>query len=93
MSTMKSVSARVLMTISAANNLKFMVGDISNAYIHADTEEKVYTRAGAEFEAVGMMPEGTLLELVKALYVLITSGNRWHTHLSKTLREMGFKPT
>ena len=39
------------------------------------------------------MPEGTLLEVVKALYGLPTSGNRWHADLSQTLREMGFKPT
>ena len=39
------------------------------------------------------MPEETLLELVKVLYGFPTSGNRWHAHLSQTLREMGFKPT
>ena len=48
-STMKSVSSRVLMTIIAANNLEVMVGDIGNAYLHTDTEEKVYTHAGAKF--------------------------------------------
>ena len=37
---MKSVSARVLMTIAAANDLEVMVGDIGNAYLHADTEGK-----------------------------------------------------
>ena len=81
-STMKSISSRVLMTISAANNLDVIVGDIENAYLHADTEEKFYTCAGAEFKAVGLMPEGTLLEVVKALYGLPTSGNSWHAHLS-----------
>ena len=39
------------------------------------------------------MDEGTLLEFIKALYGLPTSRNRCHTHLSHTLREMGFKPT
>ena len=74
-STMKSVSARVLMKIAATNDLDVMVGDIGNAYLHTSTEEKVYTRAGAEFEAVGLMPEGTLLEVKKALYDLPTSGS------------------
>ena len=81
-STMKSVSARVLMTIAAANDLDVMVGDIGNAYLHASTEEKVYTRAGVEFTEVGLMPEETLLELKKALYGLPTSGNRLHANLS-----------
>ena len=39
------------------------------------------------------MPEGTLLEVKKGLYSLPTSGNRWHSHLLQTLREMVFKPT
>ena len=37
-STMKSVSARIMMTIAAVNNLEVMVGDIGNACLHADTE-------------------------------------------------------
>ena len=60
-SMMKSVSARVLMTIADANDLDVMLGDIVNAYLCASTEKKIYTRAGANFEAVGLMPEGTLL--------------------------------
>ena len=39
------------------------------------------------------MPEGTLLEVVKALYRLPKSGNIRHAHLSHTLRETSFKPT
>ena len=39
------------------------------------------------------MDEGTLLEFIKALYGLPTSRNRCHTHLSHTLREMGFNST
>ena len=92
-STMKSVSARILMTIAAAKDLEVMTGDIDNAYLHAETEEKVYTRAGPDFEAVGLMEKGTFLEVVEALYGFPTSGNRWHAHLSQNLREMGFKTT
>ena len=40
----KSVSARVLMAIAATNDLDIMLGDIGNAYLHADIEEKFYTR-------------------------------------------------
>ena len=39
------------------------------------------------------MPERTLLEVKKALHSLPTSVNRWHAHLSQTLRDVGFKPT
>ena len=39
------------------------------------------------------MAQGTLFEVIKALYGLPTSYNRLHAHLQHTLREMGFKPT
>ena len=42
---------------------------------------------------VGIIEEGGLLEVIKALYALTTSGNRWHDNLSFTLREIGFKLT
>ena len=38
MITMKLVSARILMTITAVNNLEVMTGDIGNAYRNANTE-------------------------------------------------------
>ena len=69
------------MTIAATNDLEVMTGNIGNAYLHAETEEKVYTCIGPKFEALGLMDEGTLLEVVKALYGLPTSGNRWNAHL------------
>ena len=81
------------MTIAAANNLDVMTGDIGNAYLNANTQEDIYTRARTEFEVVGIMAEGTFMEGIKALYGLPTSSNRWNAHLSHTLREMVFKPT
>ena len=80
-STTKSVSARIMMTIAAANNLDVMTGDIGNAYLNTNTKENIYTRAWPEFEVVGIMAEGNLLEVIEVLYGLPTSGNRWHAHL------------
>ena len=70
-----------MMTIAAANNLDVMTGDIGNVYLNTNTKENIYTRAWPEFEVVGIMDEGTLLEVIEALYGLTTSGNRWHAHL------------
>ena len=42
---------------------------------------------------MGIMAEGTFLEVVKVLYGFPTSGNRWRAQLSHTLRAMSFKPT
>ena len=93
MSTMKSVSYRILMTIESANNLEVMMGDIGNAYLNTNTQENIYTRAGVNFELAGIMAEGNLLEVIKAMYGLPTSGNMWYSHLLHTLREMGFRTT
>ena len=75
-STMNFVSARILLKINAASNLDVMTGDIGNAYLNTNTEENIYTRAGAEFEVVGIMAEGGLLEVINALFGLPTSGKR-----------------
>ena len=80
------------MKISNANNLDVMKGDIGNAYLNANTQENTYTCVDTEFEWVGIMYEGTLLEVIKALYELPTSRNKWHAQLSHTLRKTGFKP-
>ena len=72
---MKSISARILMTIAAVNNLEVMTGDIGNDYLNANTQETIYTRAGAELELVGIMAERNVLEVIKALYSLPTRGN------------------
>ena len=92
-SIIKSVSARILMKIAAANHLDVMTGDIGNAYLNVNAEEKFYTNVSPDFELVGIMDEGYLLEVIKALYGLPTFDNRWHAHLSHTLREIGFNPT
>ena len=48
-STVKHVSARIIMTITAANNLDVMTGDIGNAYLNVKTQENIYTCAGNNF--------------------------------------------
>ena len=60
-STRKSISARILMNISAANNLEVMMGDIGNSYTNAETEESIYTRAGAEYDVGGIIPDGDVI--------------------------------
>ena len=73
---MKSVSARILMTIAAVNNLEVMTGNIGNDYLNANIQETIYTWAVAELELVGIMAERNLLEVIKALYGLPTRWNR-----------------
>ena len=82
-------SMRLALLIGEMNGLNVMVGDIGNAYLEAETKEKVYFIAGKEFGPL----EGHTLIIVKALYGLRTSGARFHEKLADTLRDLGFKPS
>ena len=55
----------------------------------AETKEKVVTKLGPGF---GDMT-GKLVVIHKALYGLLGSCAQFHTHLSKELFKLGFKPS
>ena len=69
------------------NNLKCYAGNVSSAYLHGVTREKVYFIAGPEFRDL----EGCILIIYKSLYGLCSSAARWHEVLADKLRRMGFK--
>ena len=72
-----------------AYGLKLTGGDVGNAYLEVYTSEKVCACAGPEFGPL----EGHLLVIEKALYILRTSGARFHAKFTDTLRALGFMPT
>ena len=45
----KGISVRLLDLIADSQNLQVLCGDIGNAFIQANTKEKIYTRCGPEF--------------------------------------------
>jgi hypothetical protein len=65
-------SIRLLNVIAKSQNLECLAGDIGNAYINAETKEKIYVRCGPEF---GSELEGRIAILKKALYGLKSSCN------------------
>ena len=71
------------------NNLKLLAADIGNAYLHAKTNEKLYTILPEEFGSIA----GKVLVFDKGLYGLRSSGARFHEHLSDILRKMDFVPS
>ena len=71
------------------NGLQTWATNIGNAYLEAETNEKVYIIAGSEFGDL----EGHTLLISKALYGLRTSGLRRHECLSIVLNQMGFQPS
>ena len=75
----KGISVRLLLLIAHLDDLSELCGDIGNAFIQADTKEKIYTRCGPEF---GNM-DGSIALIVRALYGLCTSAERFRTLLVK----------
>lgn len=70
------------------NGLETWATDIGNAYLEAQTSEKVYIIAGPEFGD----HEGHILVIRKALYGLTSSGAHWHDKFADCLRDLGFTP-
>ncbi len=60
------------MFLAELNDLDIWATDIGNAYLEAETQEKVFIIAGPEFGKL----EGLTLIIVKALYSLHMSGLR-----------------
>ena len=71
------------------NSLKVIAADIGNAYLHAKTNEKLYTILGDDYGELS----GKVLVFNKGLYGLRSSGARFHEHLSDILRKTGFIPS
>ena len=88
--TVKSISVKLLQVIAHKANLEILCGDIGNAYFNAYTNRKVYAIAGDEF---GKAMKWSIVIIVRALYGLRTSSERWHAHLADTLCGFNFKPT
>jgi hypothetical protein len=79
-------SLRIVVFLAELNGLKLWGADIGNAYLEANTKEKVFIVAGPEFAEL----EGHVLVINKALYGLRSSGLRWHERFADTLRGLGF---
>jgi hypothetical protein len=77
---------RTVIFLAELNGLETWATDIGNAYLEAETPEKVSVNAGSEFGEL----EGHTLISFKALYGLRSSGLRWSEKFSLCLRDMGF---
>jgi len=69
--------------------LKVIAADIGNAYLHAKTNEMLYTILGDDYGELS----GKVLVFDKGLYGLRSSGARFHEHLSDILRKIGLMPS
>ena len=81
---------RICFILAKMNNLLVYAGDVGNAFLYGKTWEKVYVIAGPEF---GPELQGKRMIVDKSLYGLKSSSDRFHEHLSITLKKLGFRPS
>jgi hypothetical protein len=77
---------RRVIFLAELNGLATWATDIGNAYLKAETMEKVFIIAGPKFGEL----EGHTLVIFKALYGLQSSGLRWSEKFLLCLQDMGF---
>jgi len=82
-------TVRMLMTLTARENLKTRLVDFTNAFAQATLKENVYVELPTMFDS----PNGPemVLKLNKSLYGLVQAPLSWYNHLSKGLEEVGFE--
>ena len=80
-------SVRIFFLLAALNDVDILACDLQNAYVNAETKEKVWFRAGHELGS----DAGKIIVIVRALYGLKSSGARWRQHMAQSLRNAGFK--
>ena len=85
-------SIRICLTIAALNGMKVKTADIQNAYLTAPCREKIWCKAGSEFESFGIQ-KGTPLLIVRALYGLKSSGAAFRAFCAEHLDKMNYHST
>ena len=81
-------SVRIAFLLAALNEVDRLAADIGNAYLNADTREKVHTTLGME---LGQNMVGKMAVICKALYGLKSSGAAWRAHLAEMLHDLQYR--
>ena len=82
-------SVRIMFLIAALNNLDINMCDIGNAYLNAETRERLWFTAGKEWGSKA----GYEVIIVRALYGLKSSGAEWKKTFSSYIKTtLGYSP-
>ena len=82
-------SVRIMFLIAALNDLDVKMCDIGNAYLNAETRERLWFRAGKEW---GSRANCEVI-IVRALYGLKSSGAEWKKTFANYIKEtLGYSP-
>jgi hypothetical protein len=88
-STCKLSSIRLLLTITAKEDLELNQFDVSNAFLHGELEEEVWLKQPQGF-VDDSRPEWAF-KLRKALYGLCQAGRSWHQKMKTTMTKLGYR--
>ena len=82
-------SVRIMFLVAALNDLDVKMCDIGNAYLNAETRERLWFRAGKEWGSRA----GCEVIIVRALYGLKSSGAEWKKTFASYIRDtLGYSP-
>lgn len=82
-------SVRIMFLLAALNDLDIQMCDIGNAYLNAETRERLWFKAGPEWGS----REGCPVIIVRALYGLKSSGAEWKKTFASYIRHtLGYEP-
>jgi hypothetical protein len=80
-------AVRIVLFLAKLNKVNVWATNIGNAYLEAETKERIYIIARSKFRS----RKGRIL-IIRALYGLRSSGKRWHEQFADCLRDRGFTP-
>ena len=82
------MSVRILITLAIRQNWEIGIGDASTAFLHADTQRKMYVIPPEHVYDENKKPTYWLLK--KSLYGLKDAPRSWHIHIRDLLIKIGF---
>ena len=81
-SVVSRYSVHIMFLVTALNNLDVKMSDIGNAYLNAETRERIWFTAGQEWRSRA----GYEVIIVRALYGLKSSGVKWKKTFSSYIK-------
>lgn len=82
-------SIRLILAISAAEDLIVEGGDVDNAYLYGSLDVPIYMEQPSDSSGIVENPE-LVCKLLKSMYGLRQAGHIWGSLLVRTLKEWGF---
>ena len=80
-------SVKNSLTSAVLNDIAVKTSDIQNAYLTAPCSEKVYTTLGTKLGE----NKGKTAVIVRAVYVLVSSGTSFRNHLADCMCHLGYE--